>query len=662
MKKMLLFLFRGWNYCHQALSICKRKYIQIGSVLILIAVILTLNSCKKDILRPQKSPLQARGTKAVNNPIANITYGEFLNSIDLDKTGVLKQLLSLEPSNDKQIINSTHDDLTFNLDTKSVKKLVSHDTISYVLSLKPKTPHAVHFENLTIQLLNGNVSAFLTTYLPSKEWNKDWKTNKRMAFKGDVFINKIILNKESKNLVDRSNESISSVKTTNSIVINSVKINLAPGECEVYDIYEWIPVQCSTGDWPGHCPWETQPFSMGEGDYPPGYIVMRTTFVNCAMPGVPGPTGSGGGGGGTTTPNPPIDYDPCNDEPPVMSGIEKNLKILTLPPTDCDPVTPQPQNPVYPYQVQALLSFFDLYGADRAFVVNNQQLAIDLYSELETDGFTYEGKAAALMTIKAGAAGTFSTSDYNYAYNSISSALPNPGVITPQTFALYMSIQCAIVRSEHPEYPSWRVYWEASKEIVHLMLDGAGLVPVVGEVADLANGVIYTIEGDGVNASLSYASAIPIAGWYAAGVKFAKKSITLANGTKTSLKWVIKVGEAVHFGDRGQLRKILNLTIGDLRQAHHILPWAKQTHRAIQKAAKSSKAFHMNSALNGIPLNTSVHVGSHAEYDRQIMLLLNDIDVNLTPEQTADAIEAVIIHVKNTILNNPNTHINNLVF
>jgi hypothetical protein len=57
----------------------------------------------------------------------------------------------------------------------------------------------------------------------------------------------------------------------------------------------------------------------------------------------------------------------------------------------------------------------------------------------------------------------------------------------------------------------------------HTALDVVGLVPVVGEVADGANAVWYAAEGDYLNASLSAAAMIPIAGWAATGGKFAVK-------------------------------------------------------------------------------------------------------------------------------------------
>ena len=50
-----------------------------------------------------------------------------------------------------------------------------------------------------------------------------------------------------------------------------------------------------------------------------------------------------------------------------------------------------------------------------------------------------------------------------------------------------------------------------------------GLIPVVGEVADLANAAWYTAEGDYTMAALSAAAAIPFAGWAATGAKVGVK-------------------------------------------------------------------------------------------------------------------------------------------
>lgn len=59
-------------------------------------------------------------------------------------------------------------------------------------------------------------------------------------------------------------------------------------------------------------------------------------------------------------------------------------------------------------------------------------------------------------------------------------------------------------------------------DLGHAVLDVAGVVPVVGEVADLANAAWYAAEGDYANAALSAAAAIPFVGWGATAVKAGK--------------------------------------------------------------------------------------------------------------------------------------------
>lgn len=66
-------------------------------------------------------------------------------------------------------------------------------------------------------------------------------------------------------------------------------------------------------------------------------------------------------------------------------------------------------------------------------------------------------------------------------------------------------------------------YWNVMSGQFHLALDVVGLVPIAGEVADGVNGFIYLIEGDYLNAGLSFAAMIPFAGWVATGSKLGLK-------------------------------------------------------------------------------------------------------------------------------------------
>lgn len=62
------------------------------------------------------------------------------------------------------------------------------------------------------------------------------------------------------------------------------------------------------------------------------------------------------------------------------------------------------------------------------------------------------------------------------------------------------------------------------KQIVHGVLDLAGMIPVLGEPIDLVNGVWYYVDGDVLNGSLSMGSMIPIAGWAVQGGKWTRRA------------------------------------------------------------------------------------------------------------------------------------------
>ncbi len=250
--------------------------------------------------------------------------------------------------------------------------------------------------------------------------------------------------------------------------------------------------------------------------------------------------------------------------------------------------------------------------------------------------------------------------------NSVDQFIDADAAANPIQLQIEFSIQCAVMRSAHPDWSDIKIYWEASKEMIHLTLDLIGLVPVVGEVADLTNGVLYVVEGDGVNATLSVASAVPIIGWAPAGTKIGLKVVNIATDVNSKVKLVWQITDNVFtFGNRGQLRKVLGIVSPSI-QAHHIIPWAKQGHEVVQRAARSGNAFHMNEALNGIPLNIGVHGGSHPAYDQRIMNRLSEIadfyGPNMTPQQAYNGLIDLINDVRIAVINNPNVPINQLIF
>jgi hypothetical protein len=65
-------------------------------------------------------------------------------------------------------------------------------------------------------------------------------------------------------------------------------------------------------------------------------------------------------------------------------------------------------------------------------------------------------------------------------------------------------------------------------DLGHTALDLIGLVPVIGEPADALNAGWYAAEGDWVNAGLSLAAMVPVAGWLATGGKLGYKATNAA--------------------------------------------------------------------------------------------------------------------------------------
>ena len=96
-----------------------------------------------------------------------------------------------------------------------------------------------------------------------------------------------------------------------------------------------------------------------------------------------------------------------------------------------------------------------------------------------------------------------------------------PGDDVPAELARQLGVIVA-----HGEEQVARAKAEAEKnkkpwyvDVGHFVLDLGGLVPGVGEVADLLNAAWYKAEGDDLSAAISAAGAVPFAGWGATGAK-----------------------------------------------------------------------------------------------------------------------------------------------
>lgn len=198
---------------------------------------------------------------------------------------------------------------------------------------------------------------------------------------------------------------------------------------------------------------------------------------------------------------------------------------------------------------------------------------------------------------------------------------------------------------------------------VHTALDICGLIVLAGEFCDVTNGFIYLIEGDGVNATFSFAASIPIVGWASTAGKYIHIGLQVAPGVYKELK-ITYNGTICIFSHNSTsaFRAILNMNgvqWADF-QAHHIIPKSLAEHPIVQKAAKAGQyTFHMNHVKNGIPLHNSRHLGNHLRYNNEMNLKLNELNnafPNAYPSEIATRIDGFLHDLKSHI-ENTNLHI-----
>ncbi|MFN3299668.1 MAG: hypothetical protein ACK41Z_05695, partial [Sediminibacterium sp.] len=87
------------------------------------------------------------------------------------------------------------------------------------------------------------------------------------------------------------------------------------------------------------------------------------------------------------------------------------------------------------------------------------------------------------------------------------------------------TLKYALSKLENDKLPqmqrksTFRLLFDTFNDELHLALDLLGFIPVGGEVFDVISGFTYQLQGEKTNAYLSYASAIPFAGYAAASAK-----------------------------------------------------------------------------------------------------------------------------------------------
>ncbi len=250
--------------------------------------------------------------------------------------------------------------------------------------------------------------------------------------------------------------------------------------------------------------------------------------------------------------------------------------------------------------------------------------------------------------------------------------LPPPSSVTCiPCYTTAISLEYAILKVQQPNANEYWLYaqavWSALSSDIHTTMDLLGMVPGAGEVCDLANGILYAIEGDKVNSAISFAASLPFVGWVSTGAKYARKIVN-AGGNSMSLRYVVDASGKIFFGNRSQLRTVMKTPSG--QQAHHVIPWELSDHPAVQMAANntSSNAFHMNDVLNGLNVPLSRHNGSHSAYNQllksKLDALLNSMQSagTFNPVEALNKIQQLANDAKNAINASPNLPINSITF
>lgn len=209
------------------------------------------------------------------------------------------------------------------------------------------------------------------------------------------------------------------------------------------------------------------------------------------------------------------------------------------------------------------------------------------------------------------------------------------------------AMEAAILKIANPTWSNARIatvaFWNVMSGQIHTMLDVLGMIPAAGEIADGINGGLYLLEGDGVNASISFAGMIPFAGWTATGARTAMKVIKTAKGAKTVLYATKGADGLISFGNRSQLGKILGSSTAE--HAHHIIPWELGSNKVVQQAAEAG--FHMNDAINGVLMKASKHLTGrgHDAYNAYVQKQLTEFakGKKLTPEACKEYLEKTLI-------------------
>ncbi|MBC7651199.1 MAG: hypothetical protein H7101_05570 [Deinococcales bacterium] len=316
-------------------------------------------------------------------------------------------------------------------------------------------------------------------------------------------------------------------------------------------------------------------------------------------------------------------------------------------------------------QLQILIFTLGLSQTQIDWLNTNPTKTEEIYNALaDEDVVDDEVKAAARLAISTMANGyDFVDADIINEVGNIQGQTINDPILGAR-LVRYFTVKYAFLKGENNQLPvnqqksDIKLLYLTFSDAMHVGLDLLGLIPVGGEVFDVINGFTYHLEGDRTNAYLSYASAIPIAGYAATAVKAVKAgSVIIAIVGKTGKLVASRVSQRV-------FRKACG-AVGD-QVGHHILTF----HQKVQEHDIMQLAFRAgfdpnNAAVNGKAIDGALNSGNHIAYVNKIVANLDKIAIdypNLTPPQAKQKLLELIDKIKAAIDANSGVHVDFLPF
>ena len=132
------------------------------------------------------------------------------------------------------------------------------------------------------------------------------------------------------------------------------------------------------------------------------------------------------------------------------------------------------------------------------------------------------------------------------------------------------------------------VNWDYYLDATQTALDLIGLIPGVGEVADIVSGTISLARGNYAEAAINFSSAIPFAGTAVAGAKILKKLAKTAEDNKGVYDLIVKNADDIQ-GYVGQSNDVIKRISSHFGKSGKLATLAKQAPEVIYKMPKSTK-------------------------------------------------------------------------